>query len=67
MFGFSIDFAFLSFFAFIPYFLYTLIGYMYPSFNTGMVEIEDILFAANGTILTFIMCLQSIFYPVNYP
>ena len=64
--GYSLDFGILNLFGFFAYFLYSLWGFLQPSIIPGIVDIQDIAFAAHAFILTFLLLIQCYKYEKNF-
>ena len=50
--GFSLEFAILNVFGFFFYSLYSVGGFIYPHLGTGVVELNDMLFAVHAYLIS---------------
>ena len=60
--GFSIEYAILNVSGFFFYFLYSIGGYVYPHLGTGIVDINDLVFAIHAFFLASIHLTQVFIY-----
>ena len=60
--GFSLEFSILNVFGFFFYSLYSVGGFIYPHLGTGVVELNDMLFAVHAYLISWIQLSQVFIY-----
>ena len=61
--AFSLDFALLNTAGFFFYFMYSVGGFIYPHLGTGVIQMNDLVFAGHAFMMSSLMLAQTFIYP----